>query len=102
MLLLLISINYFNKKPKLIFLSDIRLRRTKNIHVYSIKKKIGKPNFLKDYIIKLESLLWRIVSYMLILINEIEKRAKIIFLSLWSVLTCIDGVKCVILPHAPC
>jgi len=30
---------------------------------------------------KLESLLLRIVSYMLILINEIEQRAKIIFLS---------------------
>jgi len=44
MLLLLILINFFNKRPKFIFLSDIRLRRTKNIHVDSINF------FLKDYI----------------------------------------------------
>jgi len=45
MLLLLILINYFNKRPKFIFLSDIRVRRTKNIYVDSIKKNLVNQIF---------------------------------------------------------
>ncbi len=64
----------------------IRLRRTKNILVDSIKKKRVNLIFFKitSFIfnkIKLWPFLPRVMLYELILINEIEQRAKIFFCS---------------------
>ncbi len=68
-----------------ILMTYIRLRRTKNILVDNLKKTC-KPNFFKITLfifnkIKLGQFLPRVMLYELILINEIEQRAKIIFLS---------------------